>query len=192
VLGTSPFTLMAAMGAAIGRGEDHHAVLDRLGGHDRSALGDEHARWYGGFTEDDLYPDVRTALAALVDMRLRVVLAGNQPAERSPELRALGLPAHDILTSAELGAEKPGAAFFAALLDRLGVGVRAADVVYVGDRVDNDIGPAAAAEMRPVWLRRGPWALLAPGSIPADVPVVSDLHAVVGLVRGWREREGTT
>jgi FMN phosphatase YigB (HAD superfamily) len=27
----------------------------------------------------------------------------------------------------------------------------------VGDRVDNDVLPAAAAGLRSVWIRRGPW-----------------------------------
>jgi FMN phosphatase YigB (HAD superfamily) len=30
----------------------------------------------------------------------------------------------------------------------------------VGDRVDNDVGPATAAGMVAVFLRRGPWGLI--------------------------------
>jgi FMN phosphatase YigB (HAD superfamily) len=33
-------------------------------------------------------------------------------------------------------------------------------VAYVGDRIDNDVRPAAAAGMRAVWLRRGPWGVI--------------------------------
>ena len=36
-----------------------------------------------------------------------------------------------------------------------------ADVAYVGDRLDNDVRPSAAAGMRAVWLRRGPWGVIA-------------------------------
>ena len=36
------------------------------------------------------------------------------------------------------------------------------DVAYVGDRVDNDVLPAAVAGMRSVWIRRGPWGRLQP------------------------------
>ena len=38
--------------------------------------------------------------------------------------------------------------------------VRPAEIAYVGDRVDNDVVPAATAGMVAVFLRRGPWALL--------------------------------
>jgi len=34
------------------------------------------------------------------------------------------------------------------------------DVAYVGDRLDNDVLPAALAGMRAVWLKRGPWAVI--------------------------------
>ena len=39
------------------------------------------------------------------------------------------------------------------------------EIAYVGDRVDNDVVPAAAAGMLAVFLRRGPW-----GYIQADRP----------------------
>jgi FMN phosphatase YigB (HAD superfamily) len=38
------------------------------------------------------------------------------------------------------------------------------EIAYVGDRLDNDITPAAQAGLFTVWLRRGPWAyVLRPG-----------------------------
>ncbi|HEU5009071.1 MAG TPA: HAD hydrolase-like protein, partial [Gaiellaceae bacterium] len=40
------------------------------------------------------------------------------------------------------------------------VGVPPQQVAYVGDRVDNDVLPAAAAGMVAVHLRRGPWGRL--------------------------------
>ncbi|MGH2831128.1 MAG: HAD hydrolase-like protein [Actinomycetota bacterium] len=33
-------------------------------------------------------------------------------------------------------------------------------MAYVGDRIDNDVAPAADAGMYAVWLRRGPWAAI--------------------------------
>ena len=56
---------------------------------------------------------------------------------------------------------KPDPAFFARVLDELGL--PAWEVAYVGDRVDNDVAPAAAAGMRAVWVRRGPWAWIQAG-----------------------------
>jgi FMN phosphatase YigB (HAD superfamily) len=31
------------------------------------------------------------------------------------------------------------------------------DILYVGDRVDNDVLPAHRAGLRTAWIRRGPW-----------------------------------
>jgi FMN phosphatase YigB (HAD superfamily) len=55
-----------------------------------------------------------------------------------------------------MGVAKPDPAYFAAILDRLGRPSPGA-VVHVGDRVDNDVLPAAAGGLRSVWIRRGPW-----------------------------------
>ena len=40
----------------------------------------------------------------------------------------------------------------------------------MGDRIDNDVVPSSAAEMRAVWLRRGPW-----GVVPREEPAEADL-----------------
>ena len=53
---------------------------------------------------------------------------------------------------------KPDPAFFARLLSELAL--PAAAVAYVGDRVDNDVLPAAAAGLFTVHLRRGPWGVI--------------------------------
>lgn len=44
-----------------------------------------------------------------------------------------------------------------------------AATLYVGDRLDNDIIPAAAAGFRTALIRRGPWAYVQPAS---DVPTI--------------------
>ena len=49
-------------------------------------------------------------------------------------------------------------------------------VLYVGDRLDNDVLPARAAGMRTAFLRRGPWGhvhALRPQAALADVRVDS-------------------
>ena len=40
------------------------------------------------------------------------------------------------------------------------MGVAPEKIAYVGDRVDNDVGPALAAGMVGVHIRRGPWGYL--------------------------------
>jgi len=52
-----------------------------------------------------------------------------------------------------------GTSVFTRIADELSL--PPADIAYVGDRVDNDIVPAAAAGMCAIFLRRGPWAWIA-------------------------------
>ncbi|HWH33574.1 MAG TPA: HAD family hydrolase, partial [Egibacteraceae bacterium] len=112
-------------------------------------------------------PDALPGLAALRGAGLRVAVVANQPASRTAELRALGVDAEVMAMSDELGVAKPDPAFFARVLEL--VDAPAERVAYVGDRVDNDVLPALRAGLRPVWLRRGPWAALQ--RLPAGVAV---------------------
>ena len=177
VLGVSPFTVMAALGAAVDRGEDHTAALPRLGFPDWQDREAEVQEAFGGLRAEDLYPDVLRALRRFREAGYGIAVIGNQPACRRPELAALGVDADVLVMSDELGVHKPDPAFFDAVVDRLGTA--AGDIAYVGDRVDNDVVPAAAAGMRAVWLRRGPWGRLhADTDRPASL-VVSDLGELV-------------
>jgi HAD superfamily hydrolase (TIGR01549 family) len=190
LLGVSSGTLLAVLGAAISQGEDHHAVFPHVAPNvEWTSLEAEHETRYGGFRDEDLYPDVRDALRALRAAGLRVVLAGNQPQRRTEQLRALALDVDDVVTSDELGAEKPSPAFFTAVLARLGLTADEADrVLYVGDRVDNDVLPAIAAGLSTCWLRRGPWGQL--HDLPDDVApdlVLEGLGELPQLLRDWRD-----
>jgi HAD superfamily hydrolase (TIGR01549 family) len=190
LLGVSSATLMAVLGAAIVQGEDHREAFPHVAPNvDWAALESEHETRYGGFREDDLYPDVREALRGLRAAGVRVVLAGNQPQRRSDQLRALGLDVDDVVTSDELGAEKPSPAFFTAVLARLGLDAEEASrVLYVGDRVDNDVLPALEAGMATCWVRRGPWGQL--HDLPDDVSpdlILDGIGELPQLVRDWRE-----
>jgi HAD superfamily hydrolase (TIGR01549 family) len=133
------------------------------------------------FDADDLYPDVRPALAALRDAGLGVVVAGNQPPQARAALEAMDLPADAIRTSDEWGVEKPAPEFFARAADL--AGLPAGEIAYVGDRLDNDVLPAARAGMRPVLIRRGPWGYLhAARPDAARVEVVDSLTELPALL----------
>ena len=108
---------------------------------------------------DDLYPDALRAIDGLKERGYRVAITANQPARRHAELEALGVSVEAMGMSDAMGVAKPDPAFFARTLELIG-SPSPADVAYVGDRVDNDVRPSAAAGMRAVWLRRGPWGLL--------------------------------
>jgi HAD superfamily hydrolase (TIGR01509 family) len=188
LLGVSPGTLLAVLGAAIVGGEDHVAAFAHVAPNVAWAeLEAEHEARYGGFAPTDLSPDVRPALTALRADGLRVVLAGNQPERRTAQLRALDLAVDDVVTSDELGAEKPAPAFFAAVLARLG-DPDPSSVLYVGDRVDNDVLPALAAGMRVCWVRRGPWGQLhdLPDGVEVDL-ALEGLGELPELLAAWRD-----
>jgi HAD superfamily hydrolase (TIGR01549 family) len=188
ILGISPLTFAAVLGAAIVQGQDHEAVFPHVAPNvDWRQFADEHERRYGGFQPQDVYPDVRLCLAELAELGFTVVIAGNQPARRTAQLRALNLP-HDVLvTSADLGVEKPDPAFFAGILREVDV-AEPHDVLYVGDRVDNDVVPAAAFGMRTCWLRRGPWGYLQalPDGVVPDVSL-EGLGELPLLLSQWRD-----
>jgi HAD superfamily hydrolase (TIGR01509 family) len=109
-------------------------------------------------TEADLYPDVRPAFAALRAAGLRIGIAGNQPDGVAEALTALDLGAHFVATSAQWGVSKPAPEFFSRVV--AATGVEPARIHYVGDRLDNDAEPAAAAGLRPIFIPRGLWGRL--------------------------------
>lgn len=180
-LGVPRLTFMAAMGAVIAGGGQHGDVFGVFG------LTPEQWRArrkaveaaYGGFRADDLYPDALRTPAALAEAGYRVAIIANQPASRTAELRALGFAPDVMAMSDELGVAKPDPAFFARSLELMG-SPPADSVAYVGDRVDNDVLPAAAAGLRAVWLRRGPWGVIhLPPSEGSAALVVSSLDELV-------------
>lgn len=180
LLGVPAFTFMAAIGSTIGRSNqpaDAFIMVGRPDWHDqRDAL---RAR-YGGFQRRDLYPDAVSALDNLRDLGFRIAIVANQPAERSAELRALGIQPDVMAMSDEIGLWKPDPAFFERALHLMG-DPHPSSVAYVGDRLDNDVRPAIAAGMRAVWLRRGPWGVIgdAQGPPPETALVADSLAELV-------------
>ncbi|UGT45296.1 HAD family hydrolase [Nocardia yamanashiensis] len=163
-IGVPGFALLGAIGgmAATGRPLTEAFELLRPG----IDLAAEDAAWAAAepdslrnnFDADDLYPDVRSALGELRRRGLRVIIAGNQPPQAKSALERMELPVDAIYTSAEWDLEKPDPKFFVRVAEV--AGVAAAEICYVGDRVDNDVLPVLAAGMRPVLIRRGPWGYL--------------------------------
>ena len=124
------------------------------------------------FGESDLYPDARPAMAALRDMSVWVGVAGNQTTRAGDILRKLDLPADMIATSDDWGAAKPDAAFFREVITA--APCDASQIVYVGDRLDNDLKPAKAAGLRTAFIRRGPWGY------------IHERHPDLPAAAGWR------
>lgn len=149
-LGLTPFTLCGVVGALIATGRDHHDLWDVIGV-DRPAGGVDPGQC-------DPYPDALECVAAVRRAGLTVGVAGNQPAVIEQVLYAAGLEADFIASSAAWGVAKPNPEFFVRLISE--AGVPAESILYVGDRLDNDVLPARAAGIRTVFVRRGPWGYL--------------------------------
>jgi HAD superfamily hydrolase (TIGR01549 family) len=158
-LGIPRLTFLAALGAVIERGGEHRDVFGIFGVDDWQLRLASVEGAYGGFRDEDLYPDAIRAIDGLREAGHRIAIIANQPASRTDELRAIGVDAEVLAMSEAMGVGKPAPAFFERALELMG-GPVPGDVAYVGDRIDNDVRPAAAAGMRPVWLRRGPWGVI--------------------------------
>ncbi len=104
---------------------------------------------------DDLYPDAMPALRRLQEAGYVIGIVGNQPEAIEPFLRGLGAELALVGSSQRWGVEKPNPSFFERITRELRL--PATQIVYVGDRVDNDILPAARVGMRTALVARGPW-----------------------------------
>ncbi|MEV7614067.1 HAD family hydrolase [Streptomyces sp. NPDC089799] len=189
-LGVPRHTFAAMFGAVIAQGRDYREVFEEFRpGFDlteqreaRAAAGQP--EWFG---EADLYPDVRPALAKLRADGVWLGIAGNQTVRSGGLLRELFTPDVDLIgTSDDWGASKPDIAFF----ERVAEVVPFAndEILYVGDRVDNDLRPGAAAGMHTALVHRGPWATIQWNSEEArTLPTfrVESLEELPGLVSAF-------
>ena len=160
-LGVPRHTFSAMFGAVIARGLDYRETF-RVFAPGFDLAQQREARAAAGrpesYGEDDLYPDVRPALGRLREAGVWLGVAGNQTVRSGAILRSLGLPVDLIATSDDWGVEKPDPAFFQRVAQV--APCDADEILYVGDRLDNDIRPAAAAGLRTGLIRRGPWAVI--------------------------------
>ncbi|MGL5826809.1 MAG: HAD family hydrolase [Nocardioides sp.] len=157
-LGVPRHTFSAAFGAVIARGMDYRETFQMFRpGFD---LDEERRRrdeagqpeWIG---EDDLYPDVRPTLKELSGAGLWLGLAGNQTVNVGRILREFAFPVDLVATSDDWGVSKPHPGFFEHLI--AAAPYPASEILYVGDRLENDIIPAAETGMMTALIRRGPW-----------------------------------
>jgi FMN phosphatase YigB (HAD superfamily) len=158
-LGVPRFTFAGVIGGLAARGEPHQRVYDLLGVEPRAG---------GRFEPGDLYDDARPCLAELRRRGFRLGLAGN--AGRAGYDR-IELDVDFVASSAEWGVQKPAPEFFTRVVDACGCAPER--IAYVGDRVDNDVLPARSAGLRPVHVRRGPWAYL--HDPPVGTPQIGSL-----------------
>ena len=159
-LGVPRHTFHAVFGAVIAQGRDYRETFQEFRpGFDLDQERERRAEagFPEHFGEADLYPDVREALAALRAAGLWLGLAGNQTVRAGGILRELFSGDVDLIGTSD-DASKPDPEFFRRVAE---VTPFANDeILYVGDRVDNDLLPASTAGMRTALIRRGPWAMI--------------------------------
>jgi HAD superfamily hydrolase (TIGR01549 family) len=181
-LGVPRHTFAAVFGAVIAQGRDYRETFQVFRpGFDLTAERERRARagkpeWFG---EDDLYPDVRPTLSALRAAGLWVGVAGNQTVRAGGLLRGLDLPADLIATSDDWGASKPDVAFFEHVVQA--TPAPSEEILYVGDRLDNDIRPAAEAGLLTALIRRGPWGTIQQNDPDADAVATMRIDSLTEL-----------
>lgn len=185
-LGIPRLTFLAVCGAVIARDIPDYRepfrifrpgmdLSDELRKREIAGVGD-------AITADDLYPDAAECLRTLHEAGYRIGVVGNQPARAEAALAGLGLPIDLVASSATWGVEKPDLRFFERIAAELAL--PAGEIAYVGDRLDNDVRPAAAAGMRAIFIRRGPWAWIQQptGSPPEATVTVESLAELPGAL----------
>lgn len=123
------------------------------------------------------FAEVPAALAAWRADGLALVVASNWDVSLHDVLGATGLRGQldDVVTSAEVGIAKPAPELFEAAL--AAAGVAPGEAIHVGDSLAEDVEGAAAAGIRPVWLRRS-----GDQPAPAGVSVIAALDELVPVL----------
>lgn len=108
--------------------------------------------------ELEVMPGAREAVRRLKEAGLKVGVLANQPASAAEDLKRCGLweLLDGVWLSEAVGLAKPERAFFE--LAMRAWGMRGEELVYVGDRPDQDVAAARKAGMRTVRVRTGPHA----------------------------------
>lgn len=151
--GVPDFTLFGVLGGLIERRENHRSVFSimQIESVDPGIIGYQ-------IEQRDLYPDVIRTLTRLKHDGYLLGSAGNQSSGVEGEMASLGLPLALNATSAGWGLSKPDPAFFRRIAEELEL--QPDEILYVGDRLDNDVLPALGVGMHAAFIRRGPWGYL--------------------------------
>lgn len=124
-------------------------------------------------------PDAIDALARLRFMGLTVGIGSNMTADwQYAKLKRLSLMAYVdfIVTSEEVGAEKPAAEFFRLCAEKAGHSPE--ECAFVGDNLNGDALGALGAGMNAFWLCRSP----GPADVPDGVRRIQSLSELPALI----------
>ena len=130
------------------------------------------------------YPDAAETLDRL-SAKYRLGVIANQLPGAAERLHRFGLDSYIslVISSADVGIEKPDPAIFLLALEKAGCEPQRA--VMVGDRPDNDIKPARALGMMTVRVRTGQFCRFSPVDADmqpdAEVRTLSELAPLFGV-----------
>lgn len=118
-----------------------------------------------------LFDDSLNILRTLKDRKIQIGLISNVGKEMEDTYKLLGI--HDFLnfvvTSFEVGCDKPDPRIFSVAIEKSGV--KPGEILYVGDQHDQDVIGSRNAGMNPVLLDRRYWH-----RDITDCPVISSLN----------------
>lgn len=179
---------LAELEALAAEGKDHRLLFERFSPDsdlDSLIRRREDAGDPPRFLPEDLYPDARSCLDQLKAAGYIVGVAGNQGMFKDDLAKAVGLDV-DVSRAGDLWEfEKPDVRFFERLVAE--AECSAGEVVYVGDRVDNDIVPAKEVGLRTILVTTGPWGRAHakwPQAQQADA-IVDSLTEVPDVIESW-------
>jgi putative hydrolase of the HAD superfamily len=134
-------------------------------------------RLYARFVEATawrIYPDVFPTLNLLRAQGLRLTVISNWDDRLRPLLRNLELDGwfHSIEISGESGFHKPSPRIFQRAVESLGL--TPAEVLHVGDSLEEDYRGAKAAGLPALWLRRGTQV-----AAPDEITSLTELPALL-------------
>lgn len=145
-------------------------------------FGLETVRWVKEL--EKLYPEAADVLEALSG-KYKLGIIANQSAGTEERLAQYGIRDYfDVVAaSAEAGAAKPDKRIFELALSQ--AGCSADEACMVGDRLDNDIAPAAEMGMYTVWVRQG-WFGRGNADLARFKPnvTVDSISEVTGIFKG--------
>ena len=131
---------VAELGVAPERIEAALLTLAELGDRTRSGV----VMW------SELTRGAVATIAALRRAGFAVVIVTNSDGHAAENLADSGVPDVPVIDSVVVGSEKPDTRIFEAALASAGAGIRATEVVHVGDTLSADVAGARAADITPI------------------------------------------
>lgn len=187
-LGVDRAEFLSSLETLVAGGKDHRLLFERFSpDKDLDTLIAERERAGDAprFLPEDVYPKTRACLKGLKEAGYIVGVAGNQGMFKSDLAKEVGLEV-DISRAGDAWVyEKPDVRFFERIVSEAGCPPER--IVYVGDRVDNDIIPAKQVGLKTILVTTGPWGRVHanwPDAQQADA-IVDSLGHVPDVIRRW-------